>query len=235
MPRVSLAFDYFNLDVKDLLHQRPDARDDPQRPGTSSATWSRAAPVQPQFPGLPGRITQIDQRFINLGDVKIEGCDINIKADSAPTTDGAASRSTSTARTTRKYDVQQIDGTFAGFVSNALERRGVRASRRATSSTRRSRWTRGPWSATLGNSVPELVHRRAGTRRTTATIRAASARCRLWDLYGVVHRLQELEAHAGRAEPVRQGSAVHATSRTRSRWATTRRTTMRARASCTAR
>lgn len=181
---VSLAFDWFNLDVKDLFSNGPAPLTILNNLGTFGNLVTRG-PVDPAFPGIPGPITQIDQRFINIGRVKIDGYDIDIKATSPPTPVGRFMFNLN-GTYYRKYDVQQTDGTFLGQVSNQLNAAtsGLipRYKQYATVT-----WTRGPWSATLGNQyqssyvdvgfadqviadVPEVM-RRVGTLS-------------LWDLYG---------------------------------------------------
>jgi iron complex outermembrane receptor protein len=176
---ISLAFDWFNLTVKDLFSNGPTPltilSDLPQ-----FGNLVTRGPVQPQFPGIPGPITQIDQRFINIGEVRIEGFDINIKATSPATEWGRFSFNLD-GTYYRKYDVQQTDGTFAGFVSNQLGSAtsglNPRYKQYATVT-----WARGPWSATLGNQYQSsyvdvgTLFDDAGSSRRVGTLS-------LWDLY----------------------------------------------------
>jgi iron complex outermembrane recepter protein len=177
---VSLAFDWFNLKVEDLFSNGPT----PLTILNDQAQFGNLitrGPVQPQFPGIPGPITQIDQRFINIGEVKIEGFDVNIKAISPATAYGRFSFNLD-GTYYRKYDVQQTDGTFAGFVSNQLGSAtsglNPRYKQYATVT-----WSRGPWSATLGNQYQSsyidvgTLFDDAGTPRRVGTLS-------LWDLYG---------------------------------------------------
>ncbi len=164
--------------------------------------------MQPQFPGIPGPITSIDQRFINIGEVKIEGFDVNIKAI-GPATDWGRFSFNLDGTYYRKYDVQQTDGTFAGQVSNQLNAAtsGLipRYKQYATVT-----WSRGPWSATLGNQYQSSYIDVGYADAHGDDDRVASGgTLSLWDLYGSYTGLQELEVRARRAEPVRQGSAVH--------------------------
>lgn len=110
---------------------------------------TRAAP-DAAFPNLPGRIINIDQRFINLGGVKIQGIDANIQHAFQPTPVGRFRVSLSGTYFI-KYDVQQTDGSYAGFVSNTFGSAVTGVSPRWKSYQTVS-WDRGPWSATLGNS-----------------------------------------------------------------------------------
>jgi iron complex outermembrane receptor protein len=110
---------------------------------------TRAAP-DPAFPNLPGRIINIDQRFINLGGVKIRGIDANAQYAFKPSPVGRFRLSLS-GTYFLKYDVQQTDGSYAGIVSNTLGSAVTGVSPRWKSYQSVS-WDNGPWSATLGNS-----------------------------------------------------------------------------------
>ena len=176
---VSLAFDWFNLTVEDLFSNGPPPLTILNNQGQFGSLITRG-PVQPQFPNLPGPITFIDQRFINIGEVRIEGFDVNIKALSPPTAFGRFAFNLD-GTYYRKYDQQQVDGTFAGFVSNQLgsATSGLfpRYKQYATVT-----WSRGPWSATLGNSYQSsyidvgTLFDDAGSPRRVGTLS-------LWDLY----------------------------------------------------
>jgi iron complex outermembrane receptor protein len=176
---ISLSFDWFNLTVEELFSNGPTPltilSDLPQ-----FGNLVTRGPVQPQFPGIPGPITQIDQRFINIGEVRIEGFDINVKAISPPTEWG---RFTFNLDGTyyRKYDVQQTDGTFASFVSNQLGSAtsglNPRYKQYATLT-----WSRGTWSATLGNQYQSSYVDVGTLFDDDATPRRVGT-LSLWDLY----------------------------------------------------
>ena len=110
---------------------------------------TRAAP-DPAFPNLPGRITSIDQRFINVGGTKIQGIDTNIQYQAPPTPIGRF-RLTMSGTYYIKYDVQQNDGSYAGFVSNAFAAAVTGITPRWKSYQTVS-WDNGPWTVVLGNS-----------------------------------------------------------------------------------
>ena len=126
--------------------------------------------MQPQFPTIPGPITLIDQRFINIGRVKIEGFDVNVKAISPATSWG---RFTFNLDGTyyRKYDVQNTDGTFSTVISNQLDAATSGLIPRYKQYAALG-WTRGPWTRDARQPVPELVRRRRARR--SATTDAAS-------------------------------------------------------------
>ena len=181
--RVSLAFDWFNLDVKDLFSNGP-------TPSgilsdlTQFGSLVTRGPVQPQFPTIPGPITSIDQRFINIGRVKIEGFDVNIKADSAPTEWGRFSFNLD-GTYYRKYDVQQLDGSFAGFVSNQFQSATSGLTPRYKQYATVT-WSRGPWTATLGNQFQSsyIDVQAIGETDEGEPILRRVGTLSLWDLYG---------------------------------------------------
>jgi iron complex outermembrane receptor protein len=145
---VSVGFDWFNLKVKDLFSNGPT----PLTILTDLAQYGNLVtrgPVDPAFPTVPGPITLIDQRFINIGEVRMDGYDIDIKARTPNTQVG---RFTFNLNGTyyRKYDVQQTDGSFSGQVANQLDAAtsGLIPRYKQYASVT---WDQGPWSATLGN------------------------------------------------------------------------------------
>jgi iron complex outermembrane receptor protein len=78
----------------------------------------RGAPT-PGFPNLPGPITNIDQTFINLGAVHIEGIDVEANYRWPKQSWGRVRASISGTYYLRN-DTQNLDGTYTGFVSNQL-------------------------------------------------------------------------------------------------------------------
>jgi len=110
---------------------------------------TRAAP-DANFPNLPGRIISIDQRYINIGGTKIQGIDTNIQYQAPPTSWGRF-RITMSGTYYIKYDVQQNDGSYAGFISNAFASAVTGITPRWKSYQTVS-WDNGPWSVVLGNS-----------------------------------------------------------------------------------
>jgi iron complex outermembrane receptor protein len=136
-------------------------------------------PVDPNFPDLPGRITLIDQTFINLGALRIQGLDIEgrYRAPLQPwgrLTFGLA------GTYYLRYDAQNLDKSYSGTVGTALGTvtTGVIPRWKHYASLA---WERGPWSATLANTYqtsytdqnPDLN----GDPRTVGSLS-------LWDLQG---------------------------------------------------
>ncbi|HEX4882956.1 MAG TPA: TonB-dependent receptor [Casimicrobiaceae bacterium] len=177
---VSVGFDWFNLKVKDLFSNGPAIGTILNDLGTYGYLVTRG-PVDPNFPTLPGRITSIDQRFVNIGEVRMDGFDVDLRARTENTRVGRFLFSLN-GTYYRKYDVQQTDGSFAGTVANQLgaSTSGLipRYKQYATIT-----WESGPWSATLGN-----LHQNGYTDVGDADIFTADIEPRrvgtlsLWDL-----------------------------------------------------
>ncbi len=82
-------------------------------------------PVDPNFPNLPGRITKIDQTYINLGGEHIQGLDLEARYRSPVQSWGRLTLTMSGTYYT-KYDTQNSDGTWTGTVGTALSHRRYR-------------------------------------------------------------------------------------------------------------
>jgi len=110
---------------------------------------TRAAP-DPNFPNLPGRIINIDQRYINLGSERIEGIDIEGHYRAPAMSWGRLSVDLSGTYYT-KYDVQQTDGSFVSSVGTTFGSvvTGVIPRWKQYAALN---WALGPWSATLANT-----------------------------------------------------------------------------------
>jgi iron complex outermembrane recepter protein len=148
----------------------------PESYATYANLVTRAAP-DAAHPNLPGPITSIDQRYINLGGTKIQGIDTNIQWSPPPTPVGRF-RATMSGTYYIKYDVQQTDGSYAGFISNTLGSPVTGVSPRWKSYQSLS-WDNGPWTVVLGNSY-QSSYTDAGTdldgnERTVSSMS-------LWDL-----------------------------------------------------
>jgi iron complex outermembrane receptor protein len=107
-------------------------------------------PVDPAFPTLPGPITQISQTYINLGAVHIVGIDATLKFQLPKTAAGQFGIAVN-GTYFNKYDVQQSDGTWAGFVSNQFGAATPGVTPRWKSYSVLS-WGYGPWTASLANT-----------------------------------------------------------------------------------
>jgi iron complex outermembrane receptor protein len=183
VPGFSIAWDWFNLKLENQITNGVPPltilNDQVQY-----ANLITRGPPSPGFPNLPGPITSIDQRFINLGTVKIEGWDVDIRARSPQTSVGRFDFNLQGTYYV-KWDQQQPDGTFAGFVSNQFNAAtsGVTPRYRQYATLT---WTYGPWSGTLGNSYQssyvdnQAVDEDDEGNPITRRVDSLS----LWDLYG---------------------------------------------------
>jgi iron complex outermembrane receptor protein len=151
---ISFGADWFYMDIKDLVTNGiPIATIlDPNLQSTYSFLVTRAATCAPSsfVPGAPCPITAINQVFVNLGRTKIEGVDVDVRATLPPTSFGRF-KAQLTGSYYIKYDVQQPDGSFAGFVSNAYQAVATGITPRWKSYAALN-WDYGPWSATLANN-----------------------------------------------------------------------------------
>jgi iron complex outermembrane receptor protein len=137
------------------------------------------APPDPNFPDLPGRITQIDQTFINLGALRIQGLDLEGRYRSPAQPWGRLSFSIAGTYYLR-YDVQNTDLSYRGTVGTALGTvtTGVIPRWKHYASVS---WDRGPWSLTLAQTYqtsytdqnPDIE----GNPRTVGSLS-------LWDMQG---------------------------------------------------
>ncbi len=136
----------------------------------------RGAP-DPSFPNLPGRITGIAQTYINLGATHIEGVDVEAHYKFAPTSYGRLRFDLSGTYYSR-YDFQNLDKTYTGFVSSAAGSPVVGVIPRWKHYASVS-LDRGPWSFTVANnyqsSYTDWQTDLDGNERTASSMS-------LWDL-----------------------------------------------------
>ena len=128
---------------------------------------------RPPVGGLPGQITNIDQFYINQGTTKIVGWDLTANWTLPPTPWGRFKLGLSGSYYS-KYDVEQPDGSFAGFVSNAAGASTPGITPR-WKSYQTIGWDYGPWSAVLGNLYSSGYLDQSGDR-TVGTLS-------IWDLH----------------------------------------------------
>jgi iron complex outermembrane receptor protein len=136
-------------------------------------------PVDPAFPNLPGRIIGISQTYINLGATHIEGIDVEAHYKFAPMRYGRLRLDISGTYYSR-YDLQNIDKSYSGIVSNSFNSPVVgvipRWKHYATLT-----WDSGPWSARVANtyqsSYADFQTDVNGDQRTVSSMS-------LWDLQG---------------------------------------------------
>jgi iron complex outermembrane receptor protein len=138
----------------------------------------RAAP-DPAFPDLPGRIVSIDQTYINLGATHIEGLDVEAHYKWPRYGWGRLRLDVSGTYYTR-YDFQNLDKTYSGFVGSAFGSPVVGIIPRWKHYATLTLDT-GPWSFTVANtyqsSYTDWQGDVNGNERTVGSMS-------LWDLQG---------------------------------------------------
>ena len=137
-------------------------------------------PVDPNFPNLPGRITSIQQTYINLGSVHIEGWDTEIHYKWPRMSWGRLRFDLNGTYYTRN-DSQNLDGTYTGFVSNQLGSPVAGVLPRWKHYAGFS-WDSGPWMATLANTYQSSYVDVQGDGVTGDPRRVSSMS--LWDIQG---------------------------------------------------
>jgi cytochrome c2 len=120
----SLGMDFFQIDLKNLVSNGVPIGTilSPALQAQYANLVTRQATCPPsQFvPGAPCPITAIDQIFVNLGETKITGFDVDARYTS-PTSSWGRIKATLNGTYYIKYDASQPDGSFAGFVSNNFQ------------------------------------------------------------------------------------------------------------------
>jgi len=136
-------------------------------------------PVDPAFPNLPGRIIGIDQTYINLGSTHIEGIDVEAHYRWPQMTWGRL-RLDMSGTYYNRYDFQNLDKTFSGFVGTAAGSPVVGVIPRWKHYAALT-YDRGPWSGTVANtyqsSYTDWQTDVNGNERTVSSMT-------LWDLQG---------------------------------------------------
>jgi len=173
---ISMSVDYFRLDLSETVTTGIGPGAILSDLGQYGNLVTRGA-TDPAFPNLPGRIIDIDQRFVNLGKVRISGLDVGVQA-ALPANAAGRFRFSMQGTYTIMYDVQQQDGSWAGFVSTALFSPVTGITPR-WKSYQSIDWEKGAWSVHLGNSYQssytDLQPDLDGNERTVSSMT-------LWDL-----------------------------------------------------
>ncbi len=110
----------------------------------------RRAPPDAAFPNLPGRIISIDQTYINLGSTHIEGIDVEGHYKWPQASWGRLRFDINGTYYTR-YDFQNLDKTYSGFVGTAFGSNVVGVIPRWKHYAAFT-WDQGPWSATVAQT-----------------------------------------------------------------------------------
>jgi len=145
---LSVSADYFKIRLRDVIAVIPFTTilADLQQFGNDITR----GPATPDFPNLPGRITGIQQPFINIGSLHIEGWDIEGHYKWARNSWGRLRFDISGTYYTRN-DAQNLDGSFTGFVSN-IQGAVVAGVLPRWKHYAAFSWDSGPWSASIAQT-----------------------------------------------------------------------------------
>ena len=149
VPNLTFSIDYFKINLTNLVVN-----------GISPATilgnqaqygsLITRGPVEPQFPGLPGPVLQIDQKYVNLGSVRQQGIDFEAHYR-APAQDWGRLSFDMNGTYYLRYDVQNTDGSYTGQVGTvygAVVNGIIPRWKHYVALT----WDLGPWSSTLAQT-----------------------------------------------------------------------------------
>jgi len=178
MNGVSIGVDWFYMDLKNFVTNGVAISTilDPALYSTYSGLVTRAATCAG---GQPCPITAIDQRFVNIGESKIQGLDLDARF-TTPATDYGRFSALVTGTYYLQYDVEQIDGSFLSAISTAYQQVATGITPRWKSYVALN-WSYGPWGATLGNSY-QTGYIDVNTDNNDNQRRVGSLS--LWDLQG---------------------------------------------------
>jgi iron complex outermembrane receptor protein len=178
VPGISIGGDWFDLEVENIVTNGVPIATilDPVLYAQYSSLVTRAATCAG---GQPCPITAIDQRFVNIGKVKIRGIDVDARFTTPATAYGRFGAIV-TGTYYIKYDIQQPDGSFASLVSNAFQAPATGITPRWKSYVAGT-WQLGPWAATLANTYQSsYVDVQTDPDGNTRRVGSMS----LWDLQG---------------------------------------------------
>jgi iron complex outermembrane receptor protein len=153
---VSLALDYFNIDLEDTISQGIPAATILSDLGRYGSLVRRGPPQG----ALPGPIVDIDQTNLTLGETKLAGVDVDLRMASPATAYGRFSFGLNGTYLS-KYDTQNPDGSFSSALDTANNSTGgviVRWRHYATVG-----WSGGNLSVTLAQSFQKKYNDLPGT------------------------------------------------------------------------
>ncbi len=145
----SVSLDYFKLNLSNAISTGPSTQTILGNLSNFGSYVTRG-PVQPQFPNIPGPITNIQQTFVNLGNVHMEGIDGTFTYHTPTSWLGNFVFNLNGTYYIR-YDGQATDGSYVGGVSNAYGANGLGIIPRYKQYASLT-WNTGPWSTTVANT-----------------------------------------------------------------------------------
>ena len=157
---ISLAFDYFNIKVEELISQGIPAATILSDPVRYASLITRGAPTTFMGMTIPGPIIDIDQTNINLGRAYVSGVDVDLRA-ATPVTEYGRFGFSLNGTYFSKFDVQNPDGSFSTALDTANNNTGgvtVRWRHYATAT-----WTFGPLALTFAQQFQKKYNDLPGT------------------------------------------------------------------------
>ena len=179
VPNFNFSLDYFKLNLKNVIVNGISPLTilgDLDQFGSSIVR----APSEPGSP-LPGRITQINQTYINLGAERIQGIDLEAHYRAPSQSWGRLSFNMSGTYYLR-YDAQNPDGSYTGNVGTTYQTvvTGVIPRwKHYVSAT----WDQGPWSATLAQTYQTSYTDQQTDFTDEANTRTVGSMS-IWDIQG---------------------------------------------------
>jgi iron complex outermembrane receptor protein len=175
---LSVSADYFKIRLNNGITNGLPVATILGDPVTYAYLIQRGA-VDPRFPTLPGRIVGIVQTYINLGATHIEGFDVEGHYK-FPQMGWGRFRVDMSGTYYRRYDFQNLDKSYSGFIGTAAGSPVVGIIPRWKHYLAFS-FDRGPWTATVGNtyqtSYTDWATDINNNERTVSTMS-------LWDVQG---------------------------------------------------
>ena len=150
IPGSTVSVDYFKINLRNAIVAGVSPAAILGNLGQYGGLVTRG-PVDPDFPDLPGRISQIDQTFLNLGAIHIQGFDVDLRYRAPLMAWGRLTFGLAGTYYTT-YDVQNPDGTFSGTVGTALGNTASTGVIPRWKHYASLTWEQGPWSATLAQT-----------------------------------------------------------------------------------
>ena len=146
IPNASVSVDWFKINLKNAIVNGIS----PIAILADLAQFGNLVTRAPPESGLPGHITNIDQRYINLGEIKIEGFDLEGHYRTPTMSWGRLSLDAAGTYYT-KYDNQATDGSFSSQVGTQLDQPVFGITPRWKDYVSAT-WDFGPWQAVLANT-----------------------------------------------------------------------------------
>jgi len=189
--QLSISADYFKIRLRDAITNGIPVDTILSDLATYGNLVTRG-PSTPDYPSLPGRIQTIQQTYINLGNVHIEGWDTEIHYKWPRMSWGRLRFDLSGTYYTRN-DSENLDGTYSGSVSNAFGAVVVGVIPRWKHYAAFS-YDQGPWSATLANTY-QTAYTDSQTDLNNDLRKVSSMS--LWDLQGTYSGIKNLKVTLG--------------------------------------